>query len=79
MSRAIRGIVKVCLDAAITRENFYRSSFCASGECVMIAKQSDGGVLVRDSKDENNRTLHFTQSEWGAFVNGVKHNEFDVI
>ncbi|WP_405084823.1 DUF397 domain-containing protein [Microbispora sp. NBC_01389] len=33
--------------------------------------------LVRDSKNPDGPVLAFTQSEWDAFVGGVKDGEFD--
>jgi hypothetical protein len=35
------------------------------------------GVLVRDSKDPDGPWLAYTNPEWDAFVNGVRHGEFD--
>lgn len=58
---------------------FVKSSYSGSGEnCVEVAQASNGKVLVRHSKDLTGRHLTFTQSEWEAFLRGVKDNEFDV-
>ncbi|MCA2214536.1 DUF397 domain-containing protein [Jidongwangia harbinensis] len=52
-----------------------RSSRCSGGNCVEVAKVS-GGYLVRDSKRPDMSPLSFTDSEWIAFVQGVKQDEF---
>jgi hypothetical protein len=56
---------------------FKISSFCNIGACVQVGAAPDGSVLVRDSKDAEQRTLEFTREEWVAFVRGVKAGEFD--
>jgi hypothetical protein len=56
---------------------FKVSSFCNFGDCVEVGAAPDGGVLVRDSKDAEQRALVFTREEWVAFVKGVKAGEFD--
>ena len=35
-------------------------------------------VVVRDSKALEGPDLRFTESEWGAFLTGVKAGEFEV-
>jgi|HubBroStandDraft_4_1064222.scaffolds.fasta_scaffold336224_1 hypothetical protein len=57
---------------------FYTSSFCASGECVAVARGTDGTVKVRDTKQTRTQALSFTEEEWLAFLQGVKNGEFDV-
>jgi Domain of unknown function (DUF397) len=37
-------------------------------ECVEVAELGDGAVAVRD--------LRFTASEWAAFIDGVRDDEF---
>jgi len=64
--------------STVRYDTFRSSSFCNGGACLVVARQTDGSVLVRDSKDLTRQTLKFTHSEWAAFVKGVKHNEFDV-
>jgi hypothetical protein len=57
---------------------FVKSSFSnGSGDCVEVAKKTDGGRVVRDSKNPQGPTLDFTPSEWSAFVKGAKAGEFD--
>ena len=55
-----------------------RSSFCITGDCVEVMAGEDL-VRVRDSKDAWSAVLTFTASEWGAFVQGVRNGEFDVV
>jgi hypothetical protein len=38
------------------------------GECVEVADNLPGRVLVRDSKDRAGGTLSFTPAAWRAFV-----------
>jgi hypothetical protein len=52
-----------------------RSTFCASGACVEVAK-ADESYMVRDSKDPEGPVLTFNQGEWDAFVAGVRAGEF---
>lgn len=54
---------------------WYRSSFCTNGSCVEVALLGDQ-VAMRDSKDKDGPTLAFTQTEWAAFLSGVKNDEF---
>lgn len=58
-------------------DSFRKSSFSESANCVAVAVQSDGSVKVRNSKDSKLATLQFTPGEWKAFVEGVKHGEFE--
>lgn len=48
----------------------------ANGNCVEFAP-TETGVAVRDSKDPNGPTLHFTKAEMDAFLKGAKDGEFD--
>ncbi|MEW2382496.1 DUF397 domain-containing protein [Micromonospora sp. NPDC047707] len=41
------------------------------GDCVEVAANLPGVVLVRDSKDRDGDTLNFTPTAWHAFVTGV--------
>ncbi|GII02217.1 DUF397 domain-containing protein [Planobispora takensis] len=50
----------------------------ANGQCVEVARLSDGKVGVRDSKNQQGPVLIFTPGEWDAFVGGVKDGEFDM-
>jgi putative sterol carrier protein len=58
---------------------FRKSSFSFSnGNCVEVAFVNGGArqVLVRDSKHRGGAVLGFTESEWDAFVKGVRAGEF---
>jgi hypothetical protein len=48
-----------------------------NGNCVEVAKLPDGGVAVRDSKDQGGAVLQFTQAEWVAFATGMAAGDFD--
>lgn len=56
---------------------YNKSSFSRGGNCVMVARLSDGNVLVGDTKDRTLEPLRFNGAEWLAFVQGVKNSEFD--
>jgi Domain of unknown function (DUF397) len=59
-------------DAALWRS----SALCNNGACVEVA-YSDGLVAIRDSK-EPGPMLIFSPIEWRAFMDGVRHGEFDL-
>ena len=50
-----------------------------NGSCVEVAKLPDGGVAVRDSKDQGGAVLQFTQAEWVAFATGMAAGDFDAL
>ena len=54
------------------------SSKCSGGQCVGVAKLSDGGVKVCNTSDDSTAPLTFTREEWVDFVAGVRNNEFNV-
>ncbi len=57
--------------------NWRKSSFSGEqGDCVEVADLPNGGRLVRDTKGTG-ATQSYTESEWQAFVKGVKAGEFD--
>jgi len=58
-----------------TSPNWRRGSTCSGGTCVEVAKV-DGNYLIRDSKNPQLEAHSFTESEWLAFVSGVKADEF---
>ncbi|GAA3757538.1 DUF397 domain-containing protein [Plantactinospora mayteni] len=41
------------------------------GDCVEVADNLPGRVLVRDSKHRDNATLTFTPTAWHTFVTGI--------
>jgi hypothetical protein len=53
-----------------------RSSFCQSGECAEVW-DTGHGVYVRSSRYPDGHLLHFSPSEWSAFLAGAKAGEFD--
>lgn len=54
-----------------------RPSTCGSaGNCVEVAHDEDGLVLVRDTRRPS-VILRFTDAEWTAFTAGVRAGEFD--
>ncbi|GAB3986921.1 DUF397 domain-containing protein [Plantactinospora veratri] len=44
----------------------------SGGECVEVADNLSGVVLVRDTKDREGGTLTFTPAPWRAFVDFAK-------
>lgn len=54
-----------------------KSTRSGSGDCVEVAKNLPGIVAVRDTKNRDGETLVFTDTEWSAFVDGVRGGEFD--
>lgn len=61
-----------------TGHQFVKSSYSQPGNCVEVARESNGRVLVRHSGDRTGPHLSFTESEWEAFLRGVKDDEFDL-
>lgn len=49
----------------------------SNGNCVETAPLADGGMAVRDSKDQDGPALYFTKGEWTAFLDGATKGEFD--
>lgn len=48
------------------------------GNCVEVAGDAGGGLLVRDSKlGDASPVLYFRADEWAAFIAGVVNHEFD--
>lgn len=54
-----------------------KSSASGLGDCVEVALNPTGEILVRTSKSPDGPVLRFTHSEWEAFVKGVRLQEFD--
>ena len=55
-----------------------KSSLSAyNGNCVEVAGLTSDTIRVRDSKHPRGTVLNFTQSEWDAFIGGVRNGEFD--
>lgn len=53
-----------------------KSTHSSIGGCVEVAMQGDR-VAVRDSKDPQGPILEFSRTEWRAFINGVRDDEFN--
>ncbi|MES9524122.1 DUF397 domain-containing protein [Streptomyces capoamus] len=49
----------------------------ANGNCVEVARLSDGSVAVRNSRFPQGPALIYTREEMVAFFAGVKGGEFD--
>ncbi|XVQ88448.1 DUF397 domain-containing protein [Microbispora siamensis] len=63
------------LQTAVWRKSTWSGS--DGGNCVEVADLSQGRRGVRDSKNPTGPALIFTAGEWDAFIQGVKHGEFD--
>jgi hypothetical protein len=61
-----------------TGHQFVKSSYSGTENCVEVARESNGRVIVRHSEDRTGLHLSFTESEWEAFLRGVKDDEFDL-
>jgi Domain of unknown function (DUF397) len=44
---------------------------------VEVADGLAGDVLIRDSKDREGPELTVSNTGWSAFVQGIKHGDFD--
>ncbi|MBO0882510.1 MAG: DUF397 domain-containing protein [Mycobacterium sp.] len=58
---------------------FRKSRFSMiNGNCVEVGFAGNGThqVMMRDSKHRGGSVLRFTQSEWDAFVKGIRAGEF---
>jgi Domain of unknown function (DUF397) len=55
-----------------------KSSYSGNGggDCVEVAGNLTGIVLVRDSKDREGPALAPSDQAWSAFVEGIKQGEF---
>jgi predicted secreted Zn-dependent protease len=51
---------------------------CNEGGCIRVASQSDQ-ILIGDSKNPSGLVLSYTRDEWNAFVEGVRHGDFDEV
>ena len=56
----------------------WRTSTRSSGaNCVEVALLGEG-VALRNSRDRKGPELSFTNSEWVAFIGGVRRGEFEL-
>jgi Domain of unknown function (DUF397) len=65
-----------CVEVA--SDHWRKSSYSGNGggDCVEVATLPSI-VLVRDSKDREGPELTVSDQAWSAFVQGIKHREFD--
>ncbi|MEW1658638.1 MULTISPECIES: DUF397 domain-containing protein [unclassified Streptomyces] len=49
------------------------------GDCVEVAKLTDGGFAVRNSRDPHGPALVYTRAEMVAFIGGAKDGDFDAM
>ncbi|MFI5833283.1 DUF397 domain-containing protein [Micromonospora sp. NPDC051300] len=47
----------------------------SGGDCVEVADNLPGVVLIRDTKDRDGGTLHVTPASWRAFVSLTKQSD----
>ena len=57
---------------------WFKSSFSANTDNCVEFRRVEGGVEVRNSKRPDEATIRYTDSEWKAFILGVKNGEFDI-
>ena len=68
------------MDTSLSRAVWHKSTFSngSGGDCVEIASNLPGIVAVRDSKDREGPKLTVSEQAWSAFVQAIKHGEFDL-
>ena len=68
------------MESTHTNDGWFKSSRSGNGaSCVEIRFTADGGVDLRDTKDQGRGPEHhFTAAEWDAFIGGAKDGEFDL-
>ena len=68
------------MDNSLSRAVWHKSTFSngSGGDCVEIASNLPGIVAVRDSKDREGPKLTVSDQAWSAFVQAIKHGEFDL-
>jgi Domain of unknown function (DUF397) len=61
----------------LSRAAWHTSSYSGNGgNCVQVARNLDGVVAVRDSKNPDTGTLVFSPAEWKVFLGGIRQNQF---
>lgn len=57
--------------------NWRKSSYSSGngGACVEVATAADGDRYLRDSKNPNHGTHHFTATTWRTFLHGLQAGE----
>ena len=63
--------------ADLSRANWHTSSYSGGngGQCVEVARDLPGVVVVRDSKARQEGTLIFSRTAWAGFITGVKKHQ----
>lgn len=63
--------------ASCIAATWVKSSYSGpQGNCVEVARLSDGSVAMRNSRHPDGPALVFTGAEWEAFLNGARIGEF---
>jgi hypothetical protein len=57
--------------------DWYKASFCQTGECVEVAAYNDV-VLMRNSAQPESGYVYFTPQEFNGFLVALKSGEFDL-
>lgn len=57
-----------------SRPAWRKASFCASGECVEIATQSN--MIILRNSSQPRRVVRYTPAEWQSFAQGIRAGEF---
>jgi hypothetical protein len=63
----------------LTGAEWRTSSFSSAngGQCVEVASNMPGFVVVRDSKDPHGPALVYSPAQWQEFAAGVRAGKFD--
>ena len=70
------GVVASVL-ATVTWQKSHHSN--PSGECVEMAALPGTSIAIRNSRDPDGPALICTKAEIGAFIQGAKNGEFDLL
>lgn len=57
---------------------WHKSSRSGGGNCVEVCVGDAGAVALRDSKNVPGPELAVNANAWFAFVDAIKHGEFDL-
>jgi hypothetical protein len=63
--------------ATVTWQKSHHSN--PSGECVELGELPSTGIAIRNSRDPDGPALLCTRAEAGAFIQGAKNGEFDLL
>jgi len=62
----------------VTSEDWRKSSYSyVNGDCIEVARNMDGLIRVRDSKNPSESLLAVGRVQWDAFVGDVRSGEYD--